>query len=149
MKGWLSAFGLELDLLDDAESAPEDAIGLYEAGSVFSKTILVHVYADRLRNILAEDDNTEDGDFETQYALTVFHEVGHALLEQIVDFSEFLPGFYETVDTRFHGKFFDVLNDDNVDEEKLAEDFAAGFLSGKSSLLQQCWEECDKILEDL
>lgn len=148
INGFLKPFGLSVGADSDASAAPsEDSVGSYEAGSVFTKEILVHVFPDRIRTGLEENGST--GGYASELALTLYHEVGHALMEQLIDYSENIPEFYPSMTAKFGSRFFDIFNDDNLSEEDIVEAFAQRFHSGKNSILQSCWEESNKILKNL
>lgn len=73
--------------------------------------------------------------------------MGHALFEQLIDWSENLEEVETLLDGPFGEKYFDIFNDDNVTEEVLVERFARDFENETSvSLLRQCWEEINKTI---
>lgn len=145
---WLKAYGYTVSL--DVSSKPEndEVIGEYEVGSVFEKDILVRVYPKRLQMVADEDDMTEN-ELLSQCRYTLYHEVGHALMEQLIDWDENLPELKEKLDRWFWTEFYDVFNDDNMTEEKIVEDFAIAFNDDSDSLLQRCWQKVNAVIEIL
>ena len=138
---WLRPFGLEVSVTD--ARLPENRIGEYEAGSVFEKEIVITVDEVGLRNSF--NDDCPGGDPEIQIRMTVYHELGHAILEQIIDWSENLDEVKTLADGDF-GKRYDSVFDDALPEEDLVEDFALAFENGYSSPLQACFEELNALL---
>lgn len=131
---WLAPSGITLGILK--EDLGDGILGEYEAGSVFTGEITVRVNPPSIRTSCSFLPFPED--IQRQTRLTVYHEVGHALLEQIIDWDEFYEDMDETI-SRVDKVYTDVF-DDSVDEETLVEDFAYGFEYGHGSQLQGCWE---------
>lgn len=142
---WLSPFGYTLQC--DDEDLSEGQLGSYEKGSVFEKEILIHVSPDNIEKATQYEINDRYGNPGNQVRITVFHEVGHALLEQIIDWANNIPEIDELCNGPFGEKYFEVL-DDSVEEETVVEDFAWGFFDGIPSPLQKCWEELNKFIEE-
>lgn len=140
---WLKPFGLSLTLDPDTRHFSEGQCGEYEDGSVFEKDITIRVHRENIRDYVDEQ-SPWGNSFEDECSLTVYHEVGHALVQQLVDYSENIAEFLPSVERLFGDRFFDVFNDDNLSEEELVEDFAYGFLDGTGSTLQECAEACLK-----
>lgn len=134
---WLSAFDLALEVDTDSTEMPDDKLGEYELGSVFEKTILIRVNLPAIKKACKENPEIS---VEDATATTVFHEVGHALVEQLVDWMENIPD----ADSIFTEEFctrYEAVVDDALDEEDLVEDFAWCFLNERKHVLQACFEE--------
>lgn len=161
VREWLAPQGLDISLSTE-NNDDSSLLGLYEAGSVFSKTIEVTVFTENIRKV-AEELETDEVQFElisfglvprrdllSQYTalnigLTICHELGHALLEQIIDWMENIPDFDDKVGTDFIERYDSVL-DDGLPEEDLVEDFAWDTASGKTHVLKACFLELSDIL---
>lgn len=140
---WLSAFDLGLEVDTDSTEMPDDKLGEYELGSVFEKTILIRVNQPAIKNACKE---TPEISVEDATATTVFHEVGHALVEQIVDWMEYHPDAEDIFTEDFCSRYESVV-EDTIDEEDLVEDFAWCFLEGQENPLQACFEELNATFE--
>lgn len=145
MSTWLAPFGLSLEV-DSKELLSADVLGSYEGSSVFEKNILVHVNLPAIKRTCAEDP------FEDRYSdvasvtkTTLYHEVGHALLEQIIDWMENLPDAGEVFNDAFCTKY-DAVVDDALPEEELVEEFAWNWLLGRPDPLKSCFEELNQKL---
>ena len=151
---WLAPLGYTLSIEDMEDEVP-GLLGQYENGSVFEKEILIRVSTQNIRTFIKEynrDFPKERRNYTDECALTVFHEVGHALMEQLNDYADNIEGFLERLKVDPEEPFspyFDVFYDDNKTEEEVVEDFAWGFLDGSSSKLQKCMEETDRIAAEL
>lgn len=124
----------------------DGCLGYYERDSVFTKEIEIAVDTDRIHSE-AVDDGIAFDDMLEEVRKTVFHETGHALVNQIIDWTENIDTVGRLADGPFGEKYFDVFDDANVTEEELVEEFADGFLTGDGSPLQQCWEELRPVIE--
>lgn len=142
---FLNKFGYSLTIEDTC--LPNNRIGEYEAGSVFEKDIIVRIDSRKIRRITGKDNPYRETDVNEQIQLTVFHETGHALMEQLIDWAEYLPEAEELVNGPFGKKYFDIFNDDRIDEETIVERFANAFFDKSPSLLQNCFEEMSVLLE--
>lgn len=150
-KAYLEPYGLtitaeEHDFRKERGLTKLTYLGEYERGSVFEKDILTRI---DLRAISDEGENEEMWAWETlqQVRISLFHEMGHALFEQLIDWSENLEEVKTLLDGPFGERYFNIFNDDNVTEEELVEKFAWDFENETSvSLLKQCWEEINKII---
>lgn len=142
---WLAKFGYTLNCT--VESLPNGQVGNYESGSVFEKEIQICVSTDNIR-VFIEEMNLPQNEYDIQCELTVYHEVGHALMEQLIDWSENIDEMEELLDGYYGKKYFDIFNDDNKTEEQIVEEFAEGMYSTDGSLLQSCFEETDKKLSN-
>ena len=147
INGWLAAFGLSATAAtaDDGE-LPDGECGEYEGGSVFTKTIAVCVCVPAVRRYCKElvepySRKLLDDGIRT----TIYHEVGHALVEQIDDWLRHLPEARALREGDLGGRFEEVF-DDGLDEETLVEDFAQAFLKGRPSPLSLCFAEMDAAL---
>lgn len=139
IRPWLSSLGYALTLDDDLSGFHEGQLGEYEAGSVFEKDIIIRVSLENIRKTCLEDPFLFP-DFEEEVRLTVFHEVGHALVEQLLDYADNISEFLPELKAK-HGNRFDAIFDEELDnEETLVEDFARGFNGKTKSLLQECAE---------
>ena len=157
---FLEPFGYTLD----AEPRPDrdGRLGEYEMGSVFEKDIRVAVYPLPIRRYVTGQTvsdrewdlvkagrpvryNLENNFYMLcvllQTELTVWHELGHALVEQVIDWMESLDDFNQVVGPDLLQKFHNVI-DDETPEETLVEDFAWGMTreNGRSEL-KECFEE--------
>ena len=141
IRPWLRGLGYSLSLDPDTSSFIDGQLGEYELGSVFEKDIIIRVSTENIRKT-CEEDPFLFPDYEEEVHLTVFHEVGHALLEQLIDYAENINEFLPEIEKKYGDKFFDVFYDDNLTEEELVEDLARGFEYNTSSVLQECAETC-------
>lgn len=132
---FLKPYGLTVTC--ETESIDNGVLGEYESGSVFSYDIICRIDLDNLKKCCKE----ERCSLAEQIKLTIYHETGHALMEQLIDYAENLPEMDTLLRGHFGQKYFDVFNDDHLDEETIVEDFAHGFLYNHGSLLQSCFEE--------
>ena len=137
IRPWLRGLGYSLSLDPDTSSFIDGQLGEYELGSVFEKDIIIRVSTENIRKT-CEEDPFLFPDYEEEVHLTVFHEVGHALLEQLIDYAENINEFLPEIEKKYGDKFFDVFYDENLTEEELVEDFARGFEYNTSSVLQEC-----------
>lgn len=147
---WLAPFDLCLEV--EASSDGDGRVGEYEAGSVFEKTIQVVIFTDEIVKWRFKEQDTfplsEITSEKVQIQVTVYHELGHALVEQIIDWMENLPEADEIFTDEFCRKYGSVVDDD-IDEETLVEDFAYAFLNDAADPLKACFEELNKIFETL
>lgn len=141
IRPWLRKLGYSLTLDPDTSSFHEGQLGEYERGSVFEKDIVIRVSTENIWKT-CEEDPFLFPDYEEEVHLTVFHEVGHALMEHLIDYAENIDEFLPEIEKKYCDKFFDIFNDDNLTEETLVEDFARGFGHKNKSILQECAEKC-------
>lgn len=141
IRPWLSSLGYALTLDDDLSGFNEGQLGEYEAGSVFEKDIIIRVSLKNIRKTCREDSFLFP-DFEEEVRLTVFHEVGHALVEQLLDYADNINEFLPELKAEYGDKFDEIFDEENDNEETLVEDFARGFNGKTKSLLQECVEAC-------
>lgn len=139
IRPWLSNLGFALTLDDDLSGFHEGQLGEYEAGSVFEKDIIIRVSLENIRKTCREDPFLFP-DFEEEVRLTVFHEIGHALVEQLLDYAENINEFLPELKAEYGDKFDEIFNEDLDNEETLVEDFARRFNRNTKSLLQECAE---------
>lgn len=143
MTRWLHPFGYSLSLAK--EELNPDTLGEYEAGSVFEKEIIIRI---SLPNIIkcAKENHLNQSQLSDEIRLTVYHEVGHALMEQLLDYAEYYEDISSLLDTSFGDTYFDIFNDDRCTEEQIVEAFARGILNNNESLLERCFKETEQIL---
>lgn len=141
IRPWLSTLDYTLTLDNDLSGFHEGQLGEYEAGSVFGKDIIIRVSTENIRKTCQEDSFLFP-DFEEEIRLTVFHEVGHALVEQLLDYADNIEGFLPELKAEYGDKFDEIFDEENDNEETLVEDFARGFGEKTKSLLQECVEAC-------
>lgn len=152
INGWLKPSGLSVTVSD--ETLSDGCVGEYEADSVFSKVIEVRIDTKTMRQTLDEDHDlygkdSNEIEFLNQIALTIFHEAGHGILEQINDWTENIEEIRLLADGEF-GKRFEEVFDDALPEEDLVEEFADSFFLDTPSPLSLCFEELNKyIIENL
>lgn len=139
IRPWLSCLGYTLTLDDDLSGFHEGQLGEYEAGSVFEKDIIIRVSLENIRKTCREDSFLFP-DFEEEVRLTVFHELGHALVEQLLDYADNIEGFLPELNAKYGDKFDEIFDEEFDNEETLVEDFARGFGRKTKSLLQECAE---------
>ena len=123
---WLRGLGYSLSLDPDTSSFTDGQLGEYELGSVFEKDIVIRVSPRNIRKAIREYPEAFET-FPKEVRFTVFHEVGHALLEQLIDYANNIEDFLPNIEAKYGDKFFDVFDDENLTEEELAEDFARAF----------------------
>ena len=142
---FLEPFGLSVELGDcDPEYAPFGGVlGSYEAGSIFEGVIKVNVFAETLLRTYLEDcadhgESPDESNLLEEAAVTVLHEVGHGLMERIVDYAENVDEISSWVDSDEAAPFFDVFNDDNKKEEDIVEEFGRNLFHDLPSPLSEC-----------
>lgn len=137
-RSYLAPLGYTLEV-ERTDGRQKPWVGQYEAGSVFSKEIVIRINPTL---ILAEakDARQPEKFIQVETFTTVFHEVGHALMEQIIDYLENTEEMQAFADSRRGRPFFDVFNDDNLSEEDLVEEFGVAAATGDTSLLGRCVE---------
>lgn len=143
---YLEPYGLTATLDQDPDGFKENEIGEYENGSVFEKNIIFRINTDNIREAAKEECMYYMDFYLEQCRITVYHEIGHALMEQLIDWTENLEEMEALLDGQFGKTYYDIFNDDNCTEEEIVEDFAKGFDNEKPSLLQRCWEEANKLI---
>lgn len=141
IRPWLSTLGYALTLDNDLSGFRQGQLGEYEAGSVFGKDIIIRVSTENIRKTCREDSFLFP-DFEEEVRFTVFHEVGHALVEQLLDYADNINEFLPELKAEYGDKFDEIFDEENDNEETLVEDFARGFNGKTKSLLQECVEAC-------
>lgn len=141
IRPWLSTLDYDLTLDNDLSGFNEGQLGEYEAGSVFGKDIIIRVSLENIRKTCQEDSFLFP-DFEEEVRFTVFHEVGHALVEQLLDYADNIEGFLPELKAKYENRFDEIFDEENDNEETLVEDFARGFNGKTKSLLQECVEAC-------
>ena len=143
---FLGLYGLSVRLGEcQEENAPDDeCLGYYESGSVFeSGAIVVNVLADRLLDAFLDcyggDELVSDvSGLREEAAVTVFHEVGHGIMERVLDYAENIEEISAWADSPEAEPFFDIFNDDNLSEEDVVETFARNLYEGVPSVLSDC-----------
>ena len=130
---FLSFTDLNVALADDGISNG-CYVGEYEHGSVFEKTILIRVSSEALEKESSKLNLTLTG-LLRETRITVYHEAGHGLMEQLLDWADSFP----VEMSAFEHRYYDIFNDDNMTEEEIVEAFARRFDAGASSLLQSCF----------
>lgn len=140
INAWLEPYGLEARVSN--ERLPKRTIGQYEGGSVFEKTILTRIDMEKHRKLCKEENLSLQG----QLSMTLYHEVGHALMEQLIDYVDNIPEANKLVDGPFGEKYFDIFFDDCLTEEEVVEEFALRFFYGKESPLSLCFKEMSDYL---
>ena len=144
---YLQPFGLSVTLDTSPMELSEKYLGEYESGSVFTKEIVIRV---NLKGILETADSLglPYHGYLRQCELTVYHEVGHALEEQLIDWSENIDEMRLLLDCDYGLIYFDIFNDDCVSDEEIVEAFACGICTRTGSLLQRCWEDTNSLLNN-
>ena len=150
-RDWLLPFGLDIEC--EQTELPDGQLGEYEHDSVFTKTIFVRICPENIRKECSELCHDLDaGDalrfLDNQLRLTVFHELGHALVNQITDWYENIPEIHDYVESTLIEDYFDVFDDGNMTEEDLVEAFARHFLHGRPDQLKGCFEKLDKFITE-
>lgn len=119
---YLQPFGLTLSCNESPEQG--NTTGLYEHGSVFSKDIEITIYPKVISKICREDPFQDKySDPAVQTRITIYHEVGHAMMEQFIDWMESIPRISTLCDGEFGKRYVDIF-EDYYDEENVVEDFA-------------------------
>lgn len=156
MEEWLYPFGLSLEI-DTTWENPTDnkmRLGTYKSGSVFEKTVRICI--DLGASVLC----CMEEPFSDRYSkvggvvrTTVYHEVGHALVEQIEDWMLNFPESRAIFDDAFREKYAPVIDaingrsdDQFLEEEDLVEDFAWNWLGGCDDPLRGCFEDLNARL---
>lgn len=145
MSQWLRPYGYTLSL--ERENLNPDTLGEYEAGSVFGKDIVIRI---SLSNIIkcSKENQLNRSELSDEIRLTVYHEVGHALMEQLLDYAEYYDPISSLLDTSFGDTYFDIFNDDRCTEEQIVEAFANGILTHEESLLERCFKETSEQIRE-
>ena len=145
---WLAKTGSDLTLKCETYSEDDNKIGEYELGSVFEKEILIYINPVAIRKYCYEEKQYEpdcdEANVRKQTKATIYHELGHALVEQIVDWMEYLPDADKIFTEDFCQRYDSIINDE-LDEETLVEDFAWAFVNKKTDPLMACFEELNHI----
>jgi Zn-dependent oligopeptidase len=139
-KSYLDDFGLELEILDENDApirVDDDWVGQYEHDSVWTGTIQVYLNMELIKRLSDEFCSAEE---ENNIVSTLYHEIGHGLLDMIIELPEESVEAYEN-----DPEFFDIFNDDNMSEEDIVEEFGESFVGGHPSLLRKLLE---RMLED-
>lgn len=142
INGFLAPSDLRVEV-DEPDIPRENCIGEYEAGSVFEKTIVIRVFYENLTDVASEEGLSLDAILR-EARITVYHETGHGLMEQLLDWADSFPE--ETAGLA--EKYFDIFDDANLTEEEIVETFARRFDAGASSLLKSCFVEANEILKN-
>ena len=160
---WLSPHGFDINVRIEDDADDPSRMGVYEMGTVFGKTIEVTVSPQAIRDYIKyyatawemEDDLQRAGWTSRQglrkrysafqFAMTVYHELGHALLEQIIDWMENIPEFDEIFGEDFIMRY-DAVLEDSLPEEDLVEDFAWSCVQGRVHVLKSCFIEMSERL---
>lgn len=156
---FLEPFGYTLQA--EPQHDCDGRLGEYEMGSIFEKNIQIIMYPVPIRRYVRsqtafdrEWDLIEAGrsirkptDKDNymscvllQTELTVWHEIGHALMEQIVDWMGYIDDFDELIGKELLQKYNTII-DEETSEEAIVEDFAWGMVreNGRSEL-KECFE---------
>ena len=146
---WLLPFGLDIEC--EQTELPDGILGEYEHDSVFTKTVLVRICPENIRkecDELCHDLDARDARkfLNNELKLTIFHELGHALVNQMLDWYWEIPERHNHVETEMMDRFFDVFDDENMAEEDLVETFARHFLHGRPDQLKGCFEKLDAFI---
>lgn len=144
MGNWLKPYGYTL--VCDEVDLGEDLVGEYGAGSVFTYEIHIRISREEIKKACRDGRLTEGLSAETH--LSVYHEVGHALVEQLLDWAANLDVLRDALKGTFGEQYHDVFVDNDTDEEILVEDFARSIHYGYSSLLERCWVETTKMIAE-
>lgn len=129
----------DLEVSCNMHALEDDVLGSYESGSVFEKSIKVNIDIDNVLKACEEDDTEDEYSDPANVAkMTIYHEVGHGLMEQIIDWINDNPEISLLCDGPFGDEFKEVI-DDEYDEEDVVEDFAWGLFDGIPSALEKCW----------
>ena len=144
---YLQPFGYTINIVID-EPLAEPILGMYESGSVFTKEITVFVQTNNIIDTCSKDHIKDRySDPEVQTRITIYHEVGHALVEQIIDWMENIPEINDLCNGEFGKRHAEVIEDD-TDEEILVEDFAYGIEDNKETPLSACWREMNQFISE-
>ena len=146
---WLKPFGLSVEYT--TETLREGQVGEYELDSVFTKIISLKIDADNLVGFCLKEQPSTDMDkfVATQAELTIYHEVGHALVNQITDWYENIQEIHDYVENILINNYFNVFDDQFLSEEDLVEDFAYHFLNERPDQLKEAFEKLDKFITNL
>lgn len=155
VRAWLEPYGYGVILCNEEQPDDKNWLGQYEAGSVFSGLIEIRVSMERIYKYLLPlwrespvPKETKAARMSRETAVTFYHEVGHAVVEQIIDWYENIPEIREHAETEMIDRYFDVFDDSNVSEEALVEVFAHAFLQGKEDeTLRRCFDELNAYIK--
>lgn len=163
---WIIPQGLDIQVTAQDDNEHPTRLGMYEAGSIYSKNIeivispkAIHDYIETYTTDWEIDDDLQKAHWEIhdniqkeyaafQAAVTVYHELGHALVEQIIDWMENIPEFDEIIGEDSIERY-DAVLEDSLPEEKLVEDFAWNSIQGKEHVLKVCFLELSEKLSKL
>lgn len=157
VRAWLEPYGYSVILCNEEQPDDKNWLGQYEAGSVFSGLIEIRVSKERIYKyslpfwrVNAPSKEKKAMEMAKETAITFYHEVGHAIMEQIIDWYENIPEIREHVETKMMDRYFDVFDDSNVSEEALVEVFAHAFHQGKEDeTLRMCFNELNNYIKTL
>lgn len=140
---------MDIDILfsdedfDDDEKADKNNIAIYKAGSILEGTIIYWINFPVMADYFINEDDCSSEAFKEQIYISVFHEIGHALLEEFLDWYGEGDDDFDQLINSFSDKTIVSLftNRDKDIEEKLVEEFAALHYENRaeeSPLFQLC-----------
>lgn len=152
MNEWLKPYGYRVAcqvITPEDEPLEDGCLGCYVSGSIFSKVIEIIIDPERIETACGEDSvHDRYSDPAIQIEITLYHELGHAITEQIMDWLQYNEDFQALQETKFGTDYMDILYD-YIPEEDLVEDFAWGLFEGKASPLQRCFQEAAEHLSKI
>lgn len=104
IRPWLQDLGYSLSLDPDTSSFTDGQLGEYKLGSVFEKDIVIRVSPRNIRKAIHEYPEAFEI-FPKEVRFTVFHEVGHALLEQLIDYANNIEDYLLNIEAKYGDKF--------------------------------------------
>lgn len=134
---------------DDDEKADKNNIAIYKADSILEGTIIYWINFPVMADYFIREDDCFSEAYKEQIHISVFHEIGHALLEKLFDWYYEGDDEYDQMIDSFPDKTIVSLfsNWNKETEEKLVEEFAALHYENRieESLLFQL---CKKIYNE-
>lgn len=134
---------------DDDEKADKNNIAIYKADSILEGTIIYWINFPVMADYFIREDDCFSEAYKEQIHISVFHEIGHALLEKLFDWYYEGDDEYDQMIDSFPDKTIVSLfsNWNKETEEKLVEEFTALHYENRTeeSLLFQL---CKKIYNE-
>ncbi len=134
---FLAPLGVEIrfseESFDEDERLDTDTIALYKGDSILEKEILYYIDYERMADCFIQNDDCSPRAYHEQIHLTLFHEIGHALVELFSDcYGQGDKDFDALAENLSGGELPAILKGrkGSDTEERLVETFAASHWEG-------------------
>lgn len=130
-KPFLKPMGIDIlfsdEDFDDDEKADKNNIAIYKTDSILEGTIIYWINFPVMADYFIREDDCSTEAYKEQIHISVFHEIGHALLEKLFDwYNEGDDEYDQQIDSFPDKTIVSLFTDWNKEtEEKLIEEFAA------------------------